>query len=171
MLKVGLPGRHVTAHVLAIGRHQRRLRQSGYTYLGLLFVLAVSGVLMAGYGEVHVTASQREKERELIFRGVEIQRAIESYARTTPALSEKWPLSLQDLLADKRHPPTKHHLRRLYLDPFTGQANWVLLPTPDGAPGFAGVRSQAVVKALRGFPGANDSATNCVCTWLFWAIP
>lgn len=170
MLKVVLPGRHVTAHVSAIGRHQRRRRQSGYTYLGLLFVLAVSGVLMARYGEVQVTARQREKERELIFRGGEIRRAIESYARATPTRSEKWPLSMQDLLTDRRHLPNQHHLRRLYLDPFTGSANWVLLPAPGGMPGFSGVRSQSTVKPLQVRPGTNESATSCVCDWSFSAV-
>lgn len=160
----------MTAPVSAIGKHQRRVRQSGYTYLGLLFVLAVSGVLMARYGEVQVTASQREKERELVFRGGEIQRAIESYARTTPTGSEKWPHSMQDLLTDRRRLPTQHHLRRLYLDPFTGSANWVLLPAPGGSPGFAGVRSQAAVKPLRVRPEANGPVTNCVCDWSFLAV-
>ena len=170
MSKAAHPGRHVMARVSAIGRRQRRGKRSGYTYLGLLFVLAVSGVLMARYGEVQVTASQREKERELIFRGGEIQRAIESYARATPTGSERWPLSMQDLLADRRHLPTQHHLRRLYLDPFTGRADWVLLPAPGGSPGFAGVRSQATVKPLRVRPGTHESANHCICDWSFSAV-
>lgn len=82
-----------------------------------------------------------------MFRGLEIARAISAYQAATPGDVKTLPESLQDLLDDRRSPKPAHHLRRLYLDPFTGKADWALLTTEDGR--IAGVRSRARVVALR----------------------
>jgi len=143
----------------------------GYTYLGLLFLLAIVGAVLARYGEVEATIGQRERERELLFRGFEIKRAIESYARTTPAGTGRWPTSLQDLVVDRRHADPKYHLRRAYVDPFTRQADWVLLPAADSASGFAGVRSKARIRPVHVPKGLVGDTANCICDWRFLAEP
>ncbi len=149
----------------------------GYTYLGLLFALALAGYFFARQGEVVGTAGQRERETELVFRGGEIQRAIEAYVRTTPTGAKRWPETLEDLLVDRRQVQPRHHLRRLYLDPFTQQPDWELLPAPAAPGGFEGVRSRAKVKPLRlppalpSLPSDAKLASSCVCAWPFVARP
>ncbi len=153
------------------GSRPRRRLSSGYTYLGLLFMLALGGAGLARYGEVAATAAQRERERELLFRGEELQHAIEAYARATPAGHGRWPRTLHELLEDKRHPKPRHHLRRIYTDPFTGRADWALLPAPGGESGFAGVHSVSRTSPLGRQSSSGTGMPTCVCQWTFVARP
>jgi len=122
-------------------------RQRGFTYLWLLFVLAAGAGGLASLGQRASTAVQRDREAELIFRGVEIARAISTYRAATPGLVKTLPASLQDLLDDRRGPRLVRHLRRVYVDPFTGKADWILVTTSDGR--VSGVHSRATAFALR----------------------
>jgi len=54
-------------------------REGGFTYLGLLAIIAVMGVVMVGTGEVWHIAQKREKERELLFVGDQFRRAIRAH--------------------------------------------------------------------------------------------
>jgi type II secretory pathway pseudopilin PulG len=123
------------------------MRQGGFTYLWLLLVLAAGGAGLAALGERANTAVQRERETELAFRGGEIARAIAAYWAATPGPAKALPESLQDLLEDRRGPHVVRHLRRLYVDPFTGEVDWVLVKTEDGR--IAGLHSRAAVAAFR----------------------
>lgn len=125
--------------------------QRGYSYLAVLFLVALTAAALAALGQAWSTAAQRERERELVFRGGEIARAITAYARATPNPPEQYPKSLADLLVDGRGFHARHHLRRLYPDPFTGEADWELVPEP-GQPGtFSAVRSRSEHALLREF--------------------
>lgn len=103
------------------------MRQRGFTYLGLLFAIAFIGLLLAGTGEVWHTTLKREREAELLFSGRQYARAIAAYHAATPGDVKQWPKRLEDLLEDRRQFRTLHHLRRIYLDPFTGQTEWELI--------------------------------------------
>lgn len=98
------------------------------TYLGLLFALAIGGALLASAAMRWQVAAQREREAELLARGNEIRRAIADYAAVDGTL----PPSLDDLLTDRRGTEPRHHLRRLYADPFTGRPDWRLLRDAGG---------------------------------------
>lgn len=123
-------------------------RQGGFTYLGLLFFVAITAAGLAALGQAWSTAAQRERERELEFRGTEIANAIASYLRTSPGLAQ-YPSSLEDLLADRRGPKTRHHLRRAYADPFTGKVDWLLVPDTANPQRFSAVRSRSERPLLR----------------------
>jgi type II secretory pathway pseudopilin PulG len=123
-------------------------RQRGFTYLGLLFFVAITAAGLAALGQAWSTAAQRERERELEFRGNEIAQAIASYLKTSPGLAQ-YPASLDDLVADRRGPKTRHHLRRLYVDPFTGKADWVLVPDTANPKSFSAVHSSSERPLLR----------------------
>lgn len=151
------------------GEPPPRRVQRGFTYLGLLFAVALSGGGLALYGQSTATALQREHERELQFRGEEIRRAIESHVRATPPGQPRYPRRLEDLLLDTRGPAPRHHLRRIYADPFTGRADWVLLPAPGEAQGVAGVRSRSTRAALKRLPAAPGQPPQCVCDRSFEA--
>ena len=120
----------------------------GFTYLLLLFSLAVGGATLAALGSSWLHAAQRSREAELIFRGEQIRAALQHYHDNSPPGQARLPESLAALLTDLRDGHPRHHLRRLWPDPFTGQADWLLLREANG-PGIVGVRSRAQHSALR----------------------
>lgn len=118
-------------------------RQTGFTLLALLFLIAGLGIGLAALGTLWHTAAQREKERELLFAGDQYRRAIESF-RTIPlpeGQAPRLPRSLNELLLDTRFNHTVRHLRRPYPDPMTGKPEWGLVTDAQG--GIAGVHSLA----------------------------
>jgi len=142
----------------------------GFTYLGMLFFVAITSAALAALGQHWSTAAQRERERELEFRGQEIARAIESYLLASPSQPPAYPHSFDELLRDGRGIKPRHHLRRLYVDPFTGKPDWVLLAAPTDPRGFEGVRSrseQALLRQLGDIEGGASRASD----WLFKPTP
>lgn len=121
-------------------------RQRGFTYLWLLLGLALGAAALAAVGERSAQAVHREREAELEFRGREIARALAAYWAATPGAG-KLPPSLEVLVEDRRGLTPRHHLRRLYSDPFTGLPDWVLVKNADG--GIEGVHSRSEAWALR----------------------
>ena len=108
----------------------------GFTYMGVLFLVAIMAGGLALTGDVWHTSTMREKEAELLFVGNQYRNAIQRYYLTGP--QRQYPRSLEDLLKDPRQPGTVRHLRRVYADPITGQ-ELVLVKAPDG--GILGVYS------------------------------
>src|SRR5436190_23518188 len=112
--------------------------QRGFTYLGLLIIVAVMGAGLAAFGQLYSHAAQREKEQELLFIGSQFRDAIASYYNKSPG-AKVYPKKLDDLVEDKRFPVPQHHLRRVYSDPMTGKSDWALVEAPGG--GLMGVHS------------------------------
>lgn len=155
------------------GSRSRATGQHGATYLLLLFMLAVMAAGMAALGTQWAVAAQREREAELLFRGSQFSHALASWRDATPAGQPAAPLQLDELLMDERSTPPRHHLRRLFTDPFTGQADWELLRRADGR--IVAVASRARSPALRRVqrplrPEANP-AQPTVGDWVFEAAP
>lgn len=119
-------------------------RALGFTYLSILFAVAIFGTGLALIGEVWHTAAAREREAELLQVGDEYRKAIERYYLSGP---RQYPRTLADLLKDPRQPGTVRHLRRLYPDPISGGAEWGVIKAPDG--GVAGVFSQSDASPLK----------------------
>lgn len=147
-----------------------RTGERGFTYLLLLFALAVGAAGLATLGLHWQQAAQREREAELLFRGRAIERAIARYASATPEGLPAFPNALAELLEDRRSGVTQRHLRRLYADPFTGRPDWLLLRrAADGR--IVGVRSRARAPALRvvGVPDkeAHGEGRSAVGDWRF----
>ena len=124
-----------------------RVRQSGFSYLVLLFAVAIMGAGMAGTGIVWHTAQQRERETELLFIGNEIRDALASYYARTPGGLRRYPGALEELVKDPRFPTTVRHLRKVYRDPVTGSTDWGLIPAPGG--GILGVYSKSEARPLK----------------------
>jgi type II secretory pathway pseudopilin PulG len=114
-------------------------RQSGFTYLAILFAIAIVGIALAVVGENATQANQREKEVELLFIGNQYRQAIMLYYERTPGAVKHFPAKLEDLLTDQRYNPPQHYLRKLYRDPITNQSQWGLVMSPEG--GIMGVHS------------------------------
>lgn len=121
----------------------RACRSSGFTYLTILFVVAIMGAGLALVGEVWHTAVVREKEAELLYVGNQYRKAIERYYLAGP---RQYPRTLSDLLKDSRQSGTERYVRRLYPDPVTGK-DWSIVKAPDG--GIMGVHSVSNDKPLK----------------------
>jgi type II secretory pathway pseudopilin PulG len=123
-------------------------RARGFTYLAVLFAVAILSGGLALAGEMWETSAQREREAELLFVGNQYRIAIQRYFLAGP--QRQYPRSLEDLLKDPRRPTTERYLRRLYPDPITG-GDWEVVKAPDG--GILGVhsRSDAAPLKLAGF--------------------
>jgi type II secretory pathway pseudopilin PulG len=102
-------------------------KPGGYTYIGLLMLVAAIGVMLSVVSEVWQTAQKRDKEEELLFVGDQFRRAIAFHV----ASSGGYPHSLDDLVRDTRLPEVRRYLRKVYHDPFSGKAEWGLVQ-PDG---------------------------------------
>lgn len=119
---------------------------AGFTYIGVLLLVAFMGALLASTGEVWRTVRQREAERELRFIGEEFRRAIGRYYQSTPGPVKRFPPTLDDLLEDDRYPDTRRYLRRIYRDPLTLSLEWGLIKAPDD--GIAGIYSLSTDEPL-----------------------
>ena len=121
--------------------------ESGFTYLWVMFTVAITGVLLAGTGQLWRTESQREKEKELMFIGEQFRLAIGSYYESSPGIPKRYPPSLEKLLLDDRFPTVKRHLRKIFLDPMTGAREWGLITQPGiGITGVHSLSAQAPLK-------------------------
>jgi type II secretory pathway pseudopilin PulG len=130
-------------------------RAAGYTYVVVLIWVALAGIGLAITGELWRTTAQREREAELLFIGEEFKRAITSYYESSPGV-QRFPASLAALVRDERYPTVRRHLRKIYVDPMTGTAQWGLVKQPEG--GIVGVYSLSFARPLRtgNFTGAQE---------------
>ena len=137
--------------------------------MGALILVAMMGAGLAAYGGIASHAAQREKEAELLFRGNEYRQAIERYYKK----ERKYPKALAELVEDKRFPTPAHHLRRLYPDPLTGQADWELMNAPEG--GIMGVHSKSEAAPIKsgGFTLADKTFADAprYADWQFFYKP
>lgn len=97
-----------------------RLSPSGFTYIALLAAIVIIGISLGAVTRYWSNISLREKEAELLFRGDQYRKAIESYMRAVPGRVE-FPQSIDDLLRDNRTAVMKRHLRQKFKDPVSGE--------------------------------------------------
>jgi len=100
---------------------------AGFTYLGLLILLAIMGIVSAAALQIGGVIHRRVAEETLLNVGSEFSRALDSYRRVTPSGEPDEPAELQELLKDSRFPGVVRHLRKLYDDPITGRQEWGVL--------------------------------------------
>lgn len=150
----------------------RRPGSAGFTYLALLFTVAVMGVTLALAGVVWHTAQQRDKERELLFIGSQYRLALASYYHASPGL-KRYPSALGDLVKDPRFANVRRHLRRIYVDPMTGKAEWGVVRNLEG--GIIGVHSLSRDRPIRSVfldgPYRDFSGKTRYADWKFVYLP
>lgn len=144
--------------------------QRGFSYLAVLFLVALTAAGLATLGQAWSTAAQRERERELQFRGEAIADAITSYQKAGVTAQPELPRSLDDLLDDRRGPTVRHHLRQRYVDPFTGAADWELVSRDGDGTRFGAVRSRSS-RALLRERAPDGTVLRKASDWLFVAPP
>jgi len=150
----------------------KRMRSKGFTYLGLLFVLALAGTTLALAGVVWHTAARRAKEQQLLFAGSAIRDALVRYYRRSPGGIREFPRDLDDLVEDRRYITIERHLRKIYDDPQTGKRDWGLITNEGGR--IVGVYSQSREAPLKraNFPEkfAGFSSAQTYSEWRFSAV-
>lgn len=148
-------------------------RQAGLTYLTVLFVIAVAGIMLANTGIAWSQAGQRERELDLLFVGNEYRQAIMLFYERTPGTIKRYPARLEDLLTDSRYNPPQHYLRKLYRDPVINQKQWDIIIAPEG--GIMGVQSLSNGKPIKttGFDEVNISFEGAASysSWKFTYVP
>jgi len=121
-------------------------KQVGFSYLAMLFIVAVLSVTLTQTYQRSDTLAKREKEKALFFIGNQYKQAIESYYNQSPGGIRELPKKIEDLVRDGRFVSTKRHLRKQYLDPITdGEFRLIL----DGDSRIKGVYSASTASILQ----------------------
>jgi type II secretory pathway pseudopilin PulG len=123
------------------------VKELGFTYMGVLFAVALLGVSLALIGSTWKTSQAREKEEELLFIGDQFRSAIAIYYERTPSQIKQYPKSFDQLIVDNRYLVAQRYLRKLYRDPMTNESAWGVVSSPDG--GIMGVYSLSEKKPLK----------------------
>jgi len=106
--------------------------ERGFTYIGVLILVAIMGIMAMMTADLWSTGRKREIETELLFIGNQYRQAIGRYYSQSVGRAGAFPARLEDLLQDPRTPGTKRYLRRLFPDPVTGSDEWGLVKGPAG---------------------------------------
>jgi len=188
------------------------LVQSGFTYIWVLLMIALMGVGMTIAADVQTTASQRDKEKELLAIGRQFRTALASYyearsptlvaASTSTAMAAQpvsglppaaggaatpasggqpalpprydlrgYPTSLEELLKDDRFPGIRRHLRKIFVDPMTGKAEWGLVMVSGRIVGIHSLSTAVPIKQA-GFESEDQSfaGKQSYAEWVFGPI-
>ena len=130
-----------------IGKPGPARRQGGFAFLFTLLLVALLGLGLVVASDLESTLARRERETALLQIGHEFRQALARYAIGRPGVAAgAYPLRLEDLVLDPRGLKPVRHLRRLYADPITGQADWGLIRAGGR---IVGVYSLSVAQPMR----------------------
>ena len=153
----------------SFGTARRSGRQGGFAFLFTLLLVALLGLGLVLVSDLDSTLARRERELALLQIGHEFRQALARYASGRPGVAGgAYPLRLDDLVLDPRGLKPARHLRRLYLDPMTGRADWGLIRAGGR---IVGVYSRSVAQPMRqdGFDvdDANFKGASRYRDWVF----
>jgi type II secretory pathway pseudopilin PulG len=139
----------------------------GYALIAALLMVVAASLAAALVVHRAKTEAQREREAELLFIGDQYRQALRSYYAQRPGGSApQFPATLKELLVDTRFPQPVRHLRRIFVDPLTGQADWVLERSQGR---IVGVHSRSEAAPLRHANfGADDAAFAGAASYAQW---
>ena len=130
-----------------MNRHDDRER--GYVLFGIAIGLVILGIAMTSAVPLWQKVMQRERERELIFRGYQYMQAIELYQRKYPGA---YPADMEVLVKEK-------FLRKLYTNPFSedGDGEFRVLRQMSPELQQGGLEQQRAAGEAAGITGLNRS--------------
>lgn len=146
--------------------------QAGFTYLGLIIFVFILGMVGAATLKIGSLLQRAHAEQELLEIGHQFSTALRTYAEATPRGQPPQPMSLQELLRDTRFPNPRRHLRKIFVDPVSGKAEWGLVRAGDGGR-ILGVHSLSQATPLKlanfdkRFPGFENREH--ISDWKFMA--
>jgi type II secretory pathway pseudopilin PulG len=123
------------------------LNHNGFTYMTAMILMVVTGIALIGVSRYWRMIIQRDLEAELLFRGAQIRKGIESYYKAGKDNYSRYPMRLEDLLKDPRFSGTRRHLRTLYKEPFSKNGKWRMILGNNGR--LKGVHSKSSGKPLK----------------------
>jgi len=125
-------------------------RDGGFTYLGLVILVTVIGLVGAATLKVDSLLRRAAAEAELLEIGAAFGEALRTYAEATPKGQPAQPPSLRELLKDPRSPAVRRHLRKIFVDPLTGKAEWgIVWADPGNRTGVLAVYSLSQARPLK----------------------
>lgn len=101
--------------------------ESGFTYVGLIVLVAIIGLVAASTLKMGALLQRRAAEQDLLEVGAAFTDALNSYAEASGPEQRRSPTTLNQLLRDPRFPSVKRHLRTLYADPISGETEWGIM--------------------------------------------
>jgi type II secretory pathway pseudopilin PulG len=104
---------------------KRKRPSRGYTLVALIVGMTVMAILIAAVLPLASTEAQRDKESELVFRGLQYAEGIRTFRKRYG----RYPNTLKEMFEVR--PRT---LRKLWKDPMTNSMNWGLITLTGGAP-------------------------------------
>jgi type II secretory pathway pseudopilin PulG len=141
-------------------------RQRGFTYVGLLIAIAIIGAGLAAVGQVWHTTLKHEREKELLFTGNQFRLAINRYFKA----NNRYPARLEDLLLDDRSQAIRRHLRKIYIDPMTGLAEWGVVKSDNFVVGVYSLsEDEPLKKAVFAARDADFENKTKYSEWIFMA--
>lgn len=156
--------------------NQGHVRQSdlrGFTYIGLLILIAILSVAATATIQLGAVVQRRDAEQQLLYVGDQFRLALRSYRDSSPVGAPPFPKELEQLLKDPRFPSTRRHLRAIPIDPLTGNTNWGLIRSPEGW--IIGVHSLSDARPIKvgNFDPefASFEGKEKVSEWVFGAVP
>ncbi len=126
----------VTRGRAAGGAGRRRPGEAGYNLVVLVMAIALLNIMVAAMLPLWSTQIRREKEEELIFRGMQYAEAIRLFQKRYQRL----PTTLKELVDVQ-----PRCIRQLWKDPMTEDGKWAIIYQGQGVP---------LVPGLGGQPGA-----------------
>ena len=123
--------------------------QAGFTYLGLIIFVAIVGLVGAATLKVGSLLQRAAAEEELLEIGAAYSAALDSYAAATPRGATPYPPSIKELLKDPRFPGVRRHLRKVFVDPLTGKAEWGIEYLGGGEVGIVAIHSLSEAQPLK----------------------
>lgn len=105
------------------GKIRPRQREAGYMLLILLIMVAVLSIFLLQVAENYRQSIRRDREVEMIHRGVQYERAVQRYYRKFGT----YPASLEALENTQKI----RFLRKRYKDPMSADGNWQLVHLTD----------------------------------------
>jgi type II secretory pathway pseudopilin PulG len=127
------------------GRHGR----GGYTLVALLVGITVASILIAAVLPLASAQAQRDREAELIFRGLQYAEGIRVFRRRFG----RYPNTLQELLEAK-----PRSVRKLWKDPMTPDGTWGIVSL-EGSPVTPGTGTAPPGLGTRPTPTPRPSPT------------
>jgi type II secretory pathway pseudopilin PulG len=125
-----------------------RHASGGFTYVGLIVLVAIIGMVSATTIKLGALMQRRAAEEALLEVGAAFGDALKSYANASTPGQRATPATLEELLLDPRFPTPRRHLRQIYADPITGEAKWGLLRGVDKI-GIVAVYSLSGAKPIK----------------------
>ena len=124
---MGPKGRETTKHDSPESVSRSPSAAPGFTLVGIVVAMAIIVILIAAVGPSVATIIERDREKELIFRGKQYARAVLAFQKRYG----RFPNALKELSKNK-----PRSIRKLWKDPMCACDDWqlILVGSPEAAP-------------------------------------